>query len=156
MISRCQFSHRIFHPKLIKNGSQNWSKTVKSGEPFGDLFATLSFMLILYWIWITSGSLLAPFDSLLVPFGSLLAPFGALLGHFWHLLAHFWWPWAHFCSPWGSIFSLLGPPGVLSYICWYFWWKYYVKPYFLKIATQNQIVGQPNRDIPKNDARIIV
>ena len=63
-------------------------------------------------IWLTFGSLWLTFGSLLAPFGSLLVPLG------------------HFCSPWRSIFSLLGSPGAIVNVVWYFRWESYVKSYF--------------------------
>ena len=53
------------------------------GGLFLIFFATLSFMFILCWIWLTFGSLLAPFGSLWAPFCSLWAPFWLTFGVPW-------------------------------------------------------------------------
>ena len=137
---RHRFSHRFFHRFLMENGSQKSSISSWCGEPFCSLFATLSFMLILCWIWLTLGSLLAPVGSLWAPLGSLWAPFGSLLAHFWFPLAHFWCPWAYFCTPWGSIFSLLGPPDVIFHFFEYFRWNFHFFEYFRWNLTQNLII----------------
>ena len=92
-----------FNGKWLQNGP---SKRLCGGSfwhPFRDLFRSLIFGCILVTLWLTLGSLLAPFGSLLAPFGVLLAPFGfllapfgSLLAHFGFLLAHFWRLLAHF------------------------------------------------------------
>ena len=89
----------VFWWKRVPKWGQNLVLQMSKLSLADDFFATLSFMLILCWIWLTLGSLLAPVGSLLAPAGSLLAPFGSLLAHFWCPLAHFWCPFLHFCSP---------------------------------------------------------
>ena len=74
---------------LIENGSPNGPAKVPCGGLFLIFFATLSFICILCWIWLTLGSLLEPFGSLWVPFGSLL-------DIFWCPWAHCWYSWATF------------------------------------------------------------
>ena len=92
------------------------------------------------------GSRWALVGSLLVPFGSIWAPVGSLL-------APFWCSWAHFCSPWSSIFSLLESPCQNFGILHIFDGKLMQNHIFSKIVIENQIVGKPNRIIPKNFAR---
>ena len=64
---------------------------------FRDLFRRSIFRCILVALWLTLGSILAPFGSLLAPFWLPLAPFGSLLAPFGSLLAPFG---SHFCSLW--------------------------------------------------------
>ena len=65
--------------------------------PFRDLFRRSIFRCILVTIWLTLGSILAPFGSLLAPFWLPLAPFGSLLAPFG---SHFCSLWLTFCSFW--------------------------------------------------------
>ena len=106
----------IFDGKWLPKWSSRVGRLLQFWLPFRDLFRRSIFGYILVALWLLLGSLLAPFGSLLV--------------HFWCPLAHFWCPWVHFCSPWRSIFSLLGSPGAIFNIVWYFRWESYVKSYF--------------------------
>ena len=67
----------------MENGSQNGWFLGSPGAHFGSLFAILSFMLILCWLWLTFGSLLPPLGSPLVHFWLPLAPFWLTLGTLW-------------------------------------------------------------------------
>ena len=98
---------------------------------------------ILVVLWLPFGSLGLTFGSLWLPFGSLLAPFGSLLVPFGSL----WVPLA-------IDFLTFGASWRQSSYFLIFLKKISCKIIFLKKKrTENQIVGQPNRDIPKNVAR---
>ena len=89
------------------------------GLLFGDLFRISTFGSILVAIWLTFGTLGAPFWSRLAPFGSILVAFGATLAPFWVLLVAFdrfrhpFRPilvaFGRFWYPFGSLWTLLGP-----------------------------------------------
>ena len=101
-----------------------WSGEMYAQRPFlhhfRDLFRRLIFWCILVALWLTYGSILAPFWLSLAPFGILLAHFWLVvahfwlpLTHFWRPLAHFWCPWPHFWLPWNSFFSFLVRPNII-------------------------------------------
>ena len=101
---RHRFSHRFFHRLLMKKAPKTEAKSISLSDEKTILFATLSFMLILCWIWLTFDSHLAPFGSLWAPFCSHWAPFCLLLAYFWCPLAHFWCLGLTFGDP-GARFS---------------------------------------------------
>ena len=128
----CRFTHwfflSIFDEKWLKLGSAE----VTWIDPFGSLFATLFFMLILCWIWLT--------------FGLPLAHFGLPLAHLWLPMAPFWLPlgsqWLTLGSPWlpfGSLLVSFGsfwvPLGSLSVtLAWF--------PHFCGLLSSFVIVSQ--------------
>ena len=111
---------------MMKKGPKMKSKLSLADALFRTFFATLSFMLILCWIWLTLGSLLAPVGSLLAPAGSLLAPFWLPLGPFW---LTFGVPWLTF----GALCFTFAHPGIhfltFAVSCPHFW-------SFLELSTK--------------------
>ena len=120
LLFRYRFSHWMFYWFWVEFHPKTEPKSISFSDQKTILFATLSFMLIFMLNLVTILALLAPFRSLSDPFwltfGSLLAPFGSLLVPLGSLLL-----------TWRSIFSLLGSPGAIFNIAWYFRWESYVK-----------------------------
>ena len=92
-------------PKMVRGIEGRAPKLSGADDQKTILFATLSFMLILCWIWLTLCSLWPPFGSLLAPAGSLLAPFWLPLGPFW---LTFGVPWLTF----GALSFTFAHPGI--------------------------------------------
>ena len=102
-----------------------------------------------------------------------LAHFWLTFGPPWVPLVHFWLPLAPFCLTFGTLSLTFGALGSLLLtlgvdfltfeVSWrpfsYFWvflMKLLCKILFFEYCPENQIGGQPNRDIPKNGARILM
>ena len=103
----CKMAPKIVHFYLLR-----WPLWLL----FRDLFRRSIFRCILVALWLTLGSILAPFGSLLAPFWLPLAPFGSLLAPFGSLWLTFLLPLAHFLlllAHFYSIFSLWASPGVV-------------------------------------------
>ena len=147
---RHRFSHCFFHRFFMKMPPKTVPKSIPGiiKNPYFSRPSLLSwfyvdFMLILVTILIHLVPFWCPFGSLRLPFGSLLMPFGSHLVPLGSLLLTLAIDFLTFGASW-RIFSYLH---VIST-------KILCKIMFLKIVTENQVVGQPNRDIPKNVARI--
>ena len=103
---RYKISHRFVDRLFMKMTPKMDPKSIGLDHQKSIVFATLSFMLILYWIGPTFGSLLAPFGPPLAPFGLPLAPFWLPLARFWIPLGAPGLTLAHPCAR----FSRFGDP----------------------------------------------
>ena len=127
----------------MENGSQMAPKNNPAACHFGSLFATFS-----------EGRFFNVFWS----------PLGSLSASFWRHVAHFWFTFGALWLTFGPLGVTFAHPGdrfshfrcLLAYLSYLhvISMKILCKiTLFWKTVTENQLVGQPNRDIPKNVAR---